>query len=129
MSSLVTVNGGQPQYDKTVAFATGTTSSPVDLGGETLLGIIPPTGMTATTFTVQVPTNYTDGVVSSALASATFVTLTDETGTDVTITVTADDEHICFSSAMLVKLRGVRYLRFLSGASQTATITLVTAVI
>lgn len=128
MTSLVSVLGGQPQYDKTVAFAAGTTSTAVDLGGRTLIGIVTPSGLSGTTFTVQVPTNYSDGSLNTVLASATFVTLTDETGTDVTITVSADDEHICFSSAMIAKLRGVRYLR-LAGSSNTATIVLVTAVI
>lgn len=124
MTGLVSVLNSAPNYDKTVEFDTSATSTPVDLGGQTLIGIVTPAGLSGTTFTVHAPTGYTNGDPST-----TYVALTDDTGTDVTITVSADDEHICFSSTLIAKLRGVRYLKLVSGSPETATITLVTAVI
>lgn len=126
--SLVTVIDSDANYTSTVAFASSTTSSTVDLLGQTLLGLITPSGLASTSFTVKTPTNYTsDGVPDSS--TPTYVTLTDDEGTDVTITVSADDEHICFSAALIAKLRGVRYLLLEASSSETATVRLVTSVI
>lgn len=122
MTGLVTVLNSAPNYDKTVEFDSSATSSAVDLGGQTLIGVVTPAGLSGTTFTVHAPTGYTDGEPSS-----TYVALTDNAGSDVTFTVSADDEHICFESALLVKLRGVRHLKLVSDQSETAVVTLVTS--
>lgn len=124
MTGLVTVINSAPNYNKTVAFSGSATSAAVDLEGQTLLGVVTPAGLSGTTFTIHAATGYTNGAPST-----TYVALTDNEGTDLAFTVSADDEHICFSSDMVVKLRGVRYIKLVSGAAETATITLVTSVI
>ena len=124
MKNQVTVIGSHAQFDKTVEFAGATASGSVDLGGLTLIGVVTPASLVGTTFTVHAPVGYVAGV-----PGATYVALTDDTGTNVTFTVSAAAEHITFTSALIAKLRGVRHLKLVSGSAETNVITLVTSVI
>ena len=125
MTTLVTVVSSQPNFDKTVSFASSTTSTAVDLGGQTLIGVVLPDSFSGTTLTVHAPTEYTDGKVND---DSVYEVVKDPEGNDVSFTVDSADRHITFDSSLITKMRSVRHLK-LVGTSQTATVVLVTAVI
>lgn len=97
---------------ETIIADSATTSSEIDLGGKTLVGITFPAGIdgTALTFTV------------SPTSGGTFVGLITTAGAAVSYTYAAS-KYMAIDSALF---NGVRYLKLVSGTSQTgaSTITL-----
>lgn len=121
MATIVTVEGSQGQVDKTVTFASGTTSTAVDLGGETLCGIITPASLASTTMTVY----------ASDTLDGTYYEVQDEaSATAVQFTTSSSAELLVLSSAKKALMMGLRYIKLEAGSSETSkTITLITKVI
>lgn len=115
--SHVTVYHSSPRFDKTFVFTASATSAAVDLAGDTLMGLIIPVGLTGTTLTFT---------VSSTLAG-TYRTLKGVDGLSVSPTVAANTAVSLGEYAHI--LAGWRFMKIVSSASETITLTASTRVI
>lgn len=120
MTTQVTVQGSQGQFDKSVEFTSGTTSSAVDLGGETLLGIITPASLASTSLAIYV-CNTLNG---------TYLPLKDKTGTAITSITTSSSAEALSVGDLVQQLKGWRFIKLEAGSSETSkTIIIVSAVV
>lgn len=105
---------GVVDYRKTVASSASATSAEIDLEGQTLVGIIIPAvlagGSVSCTFTV------------ATASGGTFRTLKDKGGSAFTVTI-AVNNHIYLDPSIF---SGVRFMKIVTNASETITITLAT---
>ena len=89
-----------------VLIASGqTTSAAIDLGDQIIVGIQIPSAFTGVALTFQ-----------AAYDNATFVAVTDKSGAAYSVTVAASK----YVSLSPLDLAGVRYVKFVSGASEGA---------
>ena len=106
------------RFTQTATIANGgTTSGALDLLSETLLGIFVPSSFTGTALTFQVAT----------AVDGTYVTLTNEDGSDYSVTVAASK----FVAVDPQIFAGVRFAKLVSGSAEGAerTLTLATRAI
>lgn len=113
---------GAINYNKTVTFTAGTTSTTVDLGAETLLGIEVPANLTGTanpTLTIQ-------GANTKTAASAEFATVeaVDQAMTVTPFAFTIDGVNLSRYSFGGSFPPDERFLRFTISATATGTIKL-----
>lgn len=96
-----------------VIAAAGTTSAAVNLGGMTLVGLLMPSTFVGTTVKFQ---------AAEALAG-TYRLVTDGAGSDYSLTVAVNK----FVPVDPTKMAGVRYLKLVSGSTETGGATVVLA--
>lgn len=94
-------------YSNAVIAVSSTDSAVVDLNGTTLLGVITPASLTATTFKIK----------ACETADGTFLTVNDAVaGADLEFTV-ASSGHYSFA-ASLPHLRGLRFIKLSGNTAQ-----------
>jgi hypothetical protein len=111
------VDSGQFQpndaYNKTATIASGaSTSEAIDLGGCDLCGLFIPSNFDGTTLTIT----------ASTAIDGTYVTVQDGEGTDFTIT-TAASKYAPIADLTFVV--GLRYIKLVSGTSQSVSDTVI----
>lgn len=104
---------------KQVTVASGqTVSSAIDLHGTTPVGIFLPSTFDGTTVKFQ----------ASTALDGTFYAVEDGAGTpaEITLTASAHSKYIAFSSAIQQQLRGIRFIKVVTGTAQSSTDTVLT---
>ncbi|MCE9566357.1 MAG: hypothetical protein K8U57_30405 [Planctomycetes bacterium] len=105
--------------DVTITIASSTTvSNAIDLHGCTPVGIFLPSTFDGTTIKFQAASAY-DG---------TYVAVEDGASSpaDVVLTATAASKYIAIPQAIQEQLRGIRFLKVVTGSAQTTTNTVIT---
>lgn len=105
----------RPDYEKTAVIASsGTTSAAIDLGDDTLVGIIFPAAFTGTAVSLQ---------MSDAIGG-TYVTVQDGDGADLSLVATAS-KYVPINNLALTK--GLRFIKIVSNDTEAAERTLILA--
>jgi hypothetical protein len=99
---------------RTVTFTASTTSSVLDLGSETLMGITIPAGFTATTLKIQGADKSNGTFADSELVADDMTVTTFQFTCDGT-----NESRYSFGSSFPPD---ERYIRFIAGASTTGTV-------
>jgi len=85
-----------------------TVSEPVDCEGMDLVAIVTPAALTGVAFTFQ-----------GSVDDTTYNSITDDAGTAISVTVAAS-RWVAIGNTLLKSLRGLRYLKVVSGSAEAA---------
>lgn len=122
LPALAAASNYQPRVSyetATITIASSTTvSEAIDLHGTTPVGIFLPSTFDGTTIKFQ----------AASASDGTYVAVEDGGGTpaEITLTASAASKYIAFSAAIQDQLRGLRFIKVVTGSAQTTTNTILT---